>query len=83
MQNRLGWLILYGPDVLIEDHVAMTSIVGQLDEQRRAKAEKAVDKLIEDMCDRSGFQNVWDELSETDRAELREVWITLVLRWGP
>lgn len=46
------------------------------------KAEKIVDKLIEDLTDRSGLQNEWDALDEETQAEIRGAWRDIILRWG-
>jgi hypothetical protein len=41
-------------------------------------AIKIVDALIDDICNRSGLQNEWEQISEEDRKLIRSEWIDLV-----
>ncbi len=45
----------------------------------KEKAVLIVDKIIEDISDRSGLQNIWEGIDEKIRAEIRQTWINIVL----
>ena len=40
--------------------------------------EEIVDRLIDDLCDRSGFDNVWDSLDPDIQDEIREEWKSII-----
>lgn len=43
-------------------------------------AKTAVDKIIEDLEDRSGLGNEWDAIDEDIQKEIRKEWIAIVGR---
>ena len=45
----------------------------------REAAVKIVDALIEDITDRRGFSQEWDNCDEDIQQEIREQWITIVM----
>jgi hypothetical protein len=44
------------------------------------EAEKIVDKLIDDLQGRSGLGNVWDEMDDEIRRDLKDAWIEIVMK---
>lgn len=44
------------------------------------KAKKIVYRLVEDMRDICGFDNVWNQIKESDQEEIRITWERIVLR---
>lgn len=43
----------------------------------REKAKKIVDLILEDMTDRRGFRQAWDEVDEDIRDEIKSEWRTI------
>ncbi len=46
----------------------------------REVASDAVQAILDDMSDRSGLQNAWDEIDADIQDEIREEWTKLVLQ---
>lgn len=47
-----------------------------MNKQEIAKA--VVNRIVVDLCDRSGLQNEWDEIDESTRREIRAQWRAFV-----
>ena len=43
------------------------------------KAQKAVDCIIADLCERAGLEDEWDLIDEETQAEIRDTWIEYVI----
>lgn len=41
-------------------------------------AEKIVDDIIDDLTDRGGLSNMWEEIDEDIIIEIRQTWIEIV-----
>jgi hypothetical protein len=41
-------------------------------------ADRVVSLIIGDLTDRSGLQNVWDELDEDIQEEIRQTWASFI-----
>ena len=46
----------------------------------REVASDAVQAILDDMSDRSGLSNAWDDIDADIQNEIREEWIKLVLQ---
>ena len=49
-------------------------------EQATAIAIKSVDAIIEDISDRSALGNAWEEIDADIQEEIRQCWITEIVR---
>lgn len=49
----------------------------------RTPAELAVDAIIEDLSDRRGLRQEWEQIDRDIRKEIRAEWIKLVEKWVP
>lgn len=38
------------------------------------KKEKIVNMIISDICDRNGLQNIWEDIDDDVRQEIRRTW---------
>ena len=43
-----------------------------------AQAEEIVSKIINDMCDRQGFDGMWDGTDEDIQKEIQQAWVNIV-----
>ena len=42
------------------------------------KIENIVDKIIDDLTDRGGLGNEWDQIDEDIQAEIKEEWVNII-----
>ena len=49
-------------------------------DDEKGKAERAVDLIIDDLTDRKGFGQVWDETDKKIQADIREKWERLIAK---
>lgn len=49
----------------------------------RKSSERAVDAIIDDLTDRHGLRQEWDNIDRKTRAEIRAAWIVLIEKWIP
>lgn len=49
----------------------------------RTAAERAVDAIIDDLSDRRGLRQEWEQIDRDIRKEIRAEWIKLVEKWVP
>lgn len=45
----------------------------------KAIAEEMVDRIIEDLSDRKGLQNEWENVDAVIRAEIKEEWRDIIM----
>lgn len=70
--DKWGIWAWYHKDVL-------RSILSQPEQQEAVgDAEKIVDKILYDLCDRRGFKNTYWSCDEAVRNEIRQSWIDIV-----
>lgn len=50
------------------------------DEERTAAANRIVYRIIDDLADRRGLRQEWDNIDEEIQAEIRETWMTIVMK---
>jgi hypothetical protein len=42
-------------------------------------AKKIVNKIVRDICDRSGLQNEWEALDEDIQKEIKDTWAKIII----
>ena len=43
-------------------------------------AEKIVNKIIDDLTDRSGLQNEWEGIDSYTQKEIKDTWIDIIMK---
>jgi len=55
-----------------------------MDTREREKiSKKIIGEIIEDISDRSGLSNVWDDMDEDTEEEIKKTWQNIVKRYLP
>jgi hypothetical protein len=46
---------------------------------KKIRARQIVDKIVDDLTDRAGLENVWEELDEDIQNEIKQEWQEIII----